>query len=833
MLKAAIFVGLRQFRQHRFLHLATLGSLALGVALVASLDLAMQGSRAAIARLDAFETGGATHQVRAPGRALTDAEAFAVIARVSASSPLVRATLTAADGTSYVLLGVDPLREKDVRDPVGEDALAREDFARWMTEPGAVFASARTLARRGWTAGKPVTAKVGARPAIVRPYAWPAAFDRAAGGSSWFLGDIATVQELAGRVGEVDLVNLRLAPGETPSLPPGLRLVDARVALEGSRGVTRSFEFNLFALSLLGLLVSSFLVFSAMHFSVSERRAQFGLLRVMGFTTNQVVLLVLGEAAVLGLGGALIGLPLGAALGRGTVFLVSRTLRDLYGQVHVADVRLGTHTMALGLGLALVFALAGALIPAWGLRADSPVATTRAAETRAERRRWRRRTLGIALGCAILAGTACWIPTLGASFAVALFAVLAGVFLLPGTLAGAFVLAGRALRGWTGFLGAAHGGAGVRVSWFGTAALTVALAMTLAIAQMVSSFRVALTHWMGQVMRGDFYVSPDSLLTPDATDGFVLDRGAVDRITRAARAVDPRAAVHTLRTLRAATARGEIGVAAISRAADPQGHVMWKSYHPADEMRRRFAGGGVLLSEPLARRMGWTDARWVTYATPTGPRTAEVLGIFREYGNAQGVMHLAHDAYRAQWRDERVSAAEITASAGADQDAIRAALEGVDAGGQRWKIQSNAEIREQALSIFDQTFAVTKSLQWVSLAIAFLGILAAQGARRVRSAAERRVFRMLGCGAKDEARIALVDSAVHAAVAGIAAALAGTLLAWILIALIQVRAFGWSFDLVVSGAALLRTVALAFVGTIAALLPFAFTRGREALKEAA
>ena len=87
-------------------------------------------------------------------------------------------------------------------------------------------------------------------------------------------------------------------------------------------------------------------------FAVAQRTAEIGLRRALGAQASQIANMVLGEAALLGLAGAVIGLVAAYAVNRGMgAFLVG---------VSPADVP----TMAAGCAAALFIAVAGATAPA-------------------------------------------------------------------------------------------------------------------------------------------------------------------------------------------------------------------------------------------------------------------------------------------------------------------------------------------------------------------------------------------------------------------------------------------------------------------------------------
>ncbi len=72
-----------------------------------------------------------------------------------------------------------------------------------------------------------------------------------------------------------------------------------------------SYRLNLAVLSAIALFVGMFLIYQSVTLSVVRRRREIGLLRTLGMTPGQVLLLFLAEGAVSGLVGGALGLVLG------------------------------------------------------------------------------------------------------------------------------------------------------------------------------------------------------------------------------------------------------------------------------------------------------------------------------------------------------------------------------------------------------------------------------------------------------------------------------------------------------------------------------------------
>jgi hypothetical protein len=148
-------------------------------------------------------------------------------------------------------------------------------------------------------------------------------------------------------------------------LPPGfvVRPVDQ---LELAGTILRSTELALQFAGALSMAMAGFIVLNTLRMNFGERRRDMAVLRVLGVTARQLVRLHLIEGFCLGLIGAVLGLPLGLALGRG----LSAVMQRLGGSPgDTADIPYGTMITALVVGP--LVACAAALVPAMQSRSVS------------------------------------------------------------------------------------------------------------------------------------------------------------------------------------------------------------------------------------------------------------------------------------------------------------------------------------------------------------------------------------------------------------------------------------------------------------------------------
>ncbi len=294
---------------------------------------------------------------------------------------------TSGDKRTLTVLGVDPFAEAPFRSYVPRSG-GTVDLSAFLTEPGAALLTRRTARALGVGVGDSLDVVVEGVTRRLRAVALlePEDEGRARALDGLVLTDISTAQELLGQEGRLSRIDLKLPGGEAgeawlsrlrPLLPEGAEVVRPRARGNAVEQMTRAFRTNLTALSLLALVVGTFLIYNTMTFSVVQRREQLGRLRAVGITRGELFTLVLGEAAVLGVVGTVAGLLLGVLLGRGLVELVTRTLNDLYFTVSVRGLSLEPSTLAKGLLLGLGATLAAALLPAWEAARSAPAVTLR------------------------------------------------------------------------------------------------------------------------------------------------------------------------------------------------------------------------------------------------------------------------------------------------------------------------------------------------------------------------------------------------------------------------------------------------------------------------
>ncbi len=806
-------------RRHPWqLGLAVLGITA-GVAVIIAVDLANGSARLAfLESLDAV-TGEATHQV-VGGPDGVD-EAFYAELRTergyTALAPIVEsdAVIRNPDGDRVLtLLGADLFAEQALRDyrfNPGDTSGSFEDlFDRFLTAPGSVVVSEQTADELGLRLNESFTVVVRGRE---REASLVATFADAGTLGAYLLADIATAQEWLDSPGRLSRIDIRLNEDELAAfralLPDGNRLLHAAGRTQSTLEMTDAFMINLNAMSLLALLVGLFLIYNSASFTVLQRRPLIGTLRALGVTQRQVLFAIVGEAAVLGAIGGILGVLLGVWLGEKLLFFVTQSINDLYFRLAVSDVRLSGITLAKGLAAGVVAALVAAAVPALEAAGYPPRLTM--ARSTLEGKTGRALPWVAVAGMALMA--LAWL-TLTAS-ETSLLAGLVAIFLLilsfaltipwiVAHLAGLFAPLADRLGGVTARLAVAGIAASLSRTGVAVVALAVAVSATIGVSVMVDSFRGSVQSWLERTLSADVYLGlPSGGIDPDLIEA-VTELDAVE-------------AFSTSRRTLFFDGDGQTRLIVIRMAPGGYGGVEILDADPAEVWPRWDREDAVLVSEPYAWRNGLRRGDAVALPTDRGRRDFPVLATFQSYDvNGSGVL-MSRSVFDRHWTDTTVDSIGLYLDDAARSGEIVAEVEALGRRfDQRVFASSNTGIRELSLSIFDRTFIITDILYWLAVGVAIVGIFGAMLALQLERGRELGLLRSLGMTRSELSGNVAIQTGTIGALAGLAAIPLGIAMAWVLIEVINRRAFGWQIAMDVApgfvAGGVLLAIAAALVG---------------------
>jgi putative ABC transport system permease protein len=808
--------------------------LALGVAAMTSIGLTTATARRAFElSLDAVN-GAATHQLSAGPRGVPES----LYVELRRSWPTDVAPVidgyAVTSGQSVLLLGIDPFADPRFRDYSVLQANGGLDLlSHWLTEPGAVTMSARTAQTLGLAVGQEFALDIAG-------HAHPARLigliheDRA-GLDNLVFTDIAQAQEWLGMAGRLSRIDVRVPEGDPGTrrleelrarLLPGIGLSETARRNRESADLTHAFMTNLRAMSLLALLVGGFLIFNSMGFALLLRRRTLGVLRALGATRGQVLALVMSEALVLGVIGAVSGALSGLWLARQLLASVTRTINDLYFVVSVREVDPEPLTLIAAIMLGIGVAGLATFVPALEAARTEPQLALRRS---ALEHRSRRTARGLAVAGALLIALGLGLVSLSrrslaAGFVALLLLLLSAAFLTPATLRAVAQLSARVAGRVSAGARLAFGDVAASLSRTGIAvgALSIAVSAAIGVALMVASFRESLAEWLARTLRADIYVTahgpgfsrPERLIEPEVIRTLLASPGV--REASAIRRVAVESSVGTVLLDALQPAGASYGGIALI-AGD--GENVW----PA------FARGDVLLSEPFAFRHALAVGDSIELATANGSRRFRIAGIYRDYGTDRGAVLMHREVYRQDWGDDGVTSLGLYVAAGAQPADVIAALRATTSDDQALLMRSNRDLRALSMQIFERTFAITRVLYWLAAAVAAIGLLSALLAYEIERARELALLRALGMTPAGIAALVETQTTFLGIAAALTAIPTGTMAALVLIEVINRRAFGWHIDFHWSTGEVAQTLALALGAALLAGLYPAWRSSRVAI----
>lgn len=828
--------------------------IALGVAVIVAVDLANASASRAFDLSTEAVAGKASHQISGGPNGLDD-ELYTKLrtSRIGIPvAPVVVEYVSSSDlgDRPMQLLGVDPFVDAPFRDylggdyggsPTGVTGQAAVDLTVFLTQPGAVLISRDVAERFSIEIGQELAIEVGGRnvSAVVAGIleAEQPLNRRALEGL--ILADIGTAQEMVGRLGQLDRIDV-LLPENDPAAEVELRKLlptEARLEMVAARSgaveqMTSAFRVNLTALSLLALVVGMFLIYNTITFSVVQRRSLFGSLRSLGVTRDEVFSLVMGEALLAGILGSGLGLGLGLLMGQGAVQMVTQTINDLFFVVTVRGVQISWVSLAKGAVIGMIATCVSAALPAWEAASVSPRAAMLRSGLEGKARiavRWAASggLCLVGIGVAVLG---IFKYSLEASFAATFFIVVGFAMLVPLTTE-------VVMRRMTLPLGRIFGSLGrmaprgVSNSLSRTAvavmALMVAVSVTIGVSLMIGSFRSTVVAWLGETLQGDIYISAPSLsaTTPSAA----LEAPALEIIRNwpGVKRTD------VLRSVEIDSPDGPIEVSAADNVSIGAERVFLRKEVAEEQIWEQMLEGGVLVSEPLSNRLNLpTHGASLVLDTSNGPVRFPVLGVYYDYSSTSGVVFMALPVYQTYWKDPKVTAAALRLEPEADVDVTVRELQRALAPVQRLVVRPNQALRAEVLQVFDRTFAITGALQLLATLVAFIGVLSSLLSLELERKRELGILRSVGMTARQVWGLILLETGLMGGVAGLLSLPTGYALALILVFIINRRSFGWTLQMHFDPLPFVQALVVALAAALLAGLYPAWRMGRMIISEA-
>jgi putative ABC transport system permease protein len=802
-------------------------AVGLGVAVVLAIELAgnaaagsFHSSMESLAGdndLEVVATGGVPEGVVAalatqpyPLRLSPRMEDFAVDTRTRETLPLIGLDLI-AEGSRYALQG-------DAGDANSNNKETMEEAVRDLENPESVWISASL----GKKAGEHISLLINDR---VRDCVVRGVFPEVSGKENAILMDIAGAQRALNRFGRVDRILIKLPADSNLGqwqkklsgvLPPGVEVRPQGTGTEENRKMLAAFRWNLRLLSYIALVVGAFLIYNTISVSVVRRRSEIGIVRALGADRRDVLAAFLGEAACLGLAGALVGLPLGRIMAGGAVKLMAATVESLYVSSRPGAIAVTPDSLGLALLIGVGVSVVSALSPAREAMQVSPVDAMAQGRREYIARAHKGRDLAVAAVLAGLAALAARMPAYAGKpffgylatillIAAAAYAMPALVDFLSGITAG---LLGK-LFGVEAMLASRSLAASLRRTSVLVGALATAVAMMVSVGIMVGSFRQTVVNWMDNQLPADLYLRPAGEAAADRHPTISVD--LVEKVAK----LPGVAAVQRLRAYEISYDGMPVTLASVDlRFARAERKSDFFSGRPTAEVLGQLRGkNNIIVSEPFTYKHTVKTGDTITLPLGAARASFQIVDVYYDYASERGYILMDRDVLLKYLPDETPTNLAVFLAPDAKAGEVRKEIQEV-AAGHRILIFSDRDLRTEAVRIFDRTFAITYALEAVAVIVAVMGIAGALIALVIDRRRELGLLRFLGASAGQIRKMILVEAGLLGLLANLAGFVLGYFLSLILVFVINKQSFGWTIRFHWPVAVLLGALTVVYAATV-------------------
>jgi putative ABC transport system permease protein len=712
-------------------------------------------------------------------------------------SPVVEGRIQIG-GRSFRLLGIEPVT---LPAEVGNaPAIGRANLQSFVTPPGETLVASETLSDLRLAEGAAPQANSGTvlPPLRVQPQLVPGVL----------VVDIGVAQRLLKMPDQVSRLLIGKTKGKRAPVEQvtgdKLRLVEPDTATDLER-LTDSFHLNLTAFGLLSFFVGLFIVNSAIGLAFEQRLPMLRTLRACGVSARLLNTVLVVELVSLALVAGLAGLVCGYFIAAALLPDVAASLRGLYGAQIPGQLTLKGEWWLAGMAISVLGALgaaAASLIKA--VRLPVLIAAQPQAWQQAQQR-WLKLQGALALAVFIAAGCLLWFgDSLIAGFAVLAALLLGAALALPAILERLLALgergANRPLSQWF-WADSRQQLSGLSLALM---ALLLALSVNVGVGTMVESFSRTFVSWLDGRLAADVYVSATDDRQAAEIKAWLRERPEVQAILSGSRA------------------DAQLAGAPIEVLGLPD-HAIYRDYWPLLQSARNAwvrlrPGDAAFVSEQLARRLKLSLGDKVDVPAPGGDWPLEIIGIYADYGNPKGQIAVNYAALTRRFPTVPQTRFGLNVVPAAVPGLISAIQEkfGLD----DRSIADQVTMKADSKRVFNRTFAVTAALNTFTLGVAGIALLTSL--LTLSNSRLPQLAPLWAIGVTRQ-RLAFVELLKTMSVALITALLAlplGLLVAWCLIAVVNVKAFGWRLPFHVFPLQLIELLGVALAAALcAALLP--------------
>lgn len=790
-------VLLSHWRRHPMQLATLLIGLISATALWSGVQALNQQARTSYDRAAAIFGGARTPMLAARDGKLFPQSLFAELRRAGwRVSPVIEGRVQ-IEGRGIRLIGIEPLSlpiEAGTAPSIG-----RDDLTAFLVPPGRALIAPETLAELSLTAG--------ATPRLSNEALLPPLQPQPQLAPGVLVVDIGIAQRLLGKPDQLSRLLVGKARGPRQAVDKvtdRLELVEPDTETDLER-LTDSFHLNLTAFGLLSFVVGLFIVNSAIGLAFEQRLPVLRTLRACGVSARQLNTVLVAELVGFAIVAGLFGLVCGYVIAAALLPDVAASLRGLYGAQVPGELSLQPAWWIAGMVISILGALAAATTSLLKAMRLPILSSAQPYAWQEAQRRWLRLQGALALVIFAAAALLLWFGhSLIAGFAVLAAFLLGAALLLPSILEAVLHLGERGARKPLAQWFWADSRQQISGLSLALMALLLALAVNVGVSTMVETFSRTFLVWLDGRLAADVFVS-------------VADNAQARDLRDWLRARDDVQAV-----LLGSRAESQLGGAPVDVLGLPD-HETYRDHWPLLEIadngwKLLVRGESGFVSEQLSRRMNLAVGDHIDIPAPGGDWRIEIVGIYADYGNPKGQVTVNVAALTRHFPTipltrmaVRTDPANVSKLIGAISDKF--GLDGRN-------LVDQATVKRESTLIFNRTFAVTGALNGFTLGVAGIALLTSLLTLANSRLPQLAPLWAIGITRRQLAGIELLKTLAVASITALLALPLGLIVAWCLIAIVNVKAFGWRLPFQVFPLELIKLMVVAVAAAlVASLLP--------------
>ncbi|MCA0936070.1 ABC transporter permease [Vibrio alginolyticus] len=560
-------------------------------------------------------------------------------------------------------------------------------------------------------------------------------------------------------------------------LPNGLSLNrNTRNELES---LTKAFHMNLTAMGMLSFLVGLFIFYQAMSLSLIQRQRLVGIMRQAGVSGTQLAQALLLELSILVTIAWACGNFFGIILANQLIPTVSASLSDLYDANVGLSIGWSWKASIYSLIMSALGALISCLWPLIRLLKSQPIRlSSRLSLMRFAGREFSWQALAACAFCVAAVAIYQAPKTQETGFSIIALMMISVALLMP------FIM-------WHVFQSFSYSLRWVRVRWFfadaaasmsyrgvATMAFMLALAANIGVETMVGSFRDTTDKWLNQRLAADIYIYPNNN-NAARMSGWLQKQPEVDAVWWRWEKEIP-TDKGALQVVSTGASEGELDSLTVKLGVPNY----WYQLNNTKSL---------MVSESMALKLNIRPGDVIDLQAPLGEGW-QVAGVYYDYGNPYNQVLMSHRNWLYAFAGTGNVALGIVLTDNVNGEGLKNRLENVFRLPQD-RVFDNSNIYNQAMRVFDHTFAIAGTLGNITLIIAVFGLFFATLAGELSRQRHFSLLRCMGVSGKELVLLGGLQLFAFGAISAMIAVPLGLALAHLIVDIIIKQSFGWSLEL--------------------------------------